>query len=61
MTVKKLTDTKAIAKAYEEGDNETIIDALLDKIEADNPGWRNSLPVDQKGAMSRRNTRRGRA
>jgi len=56
MAVKRLTDTKAIGQI----DNEKVIDALLDKIEADNPGWRASLPTDQKAAMTRRNTRRGR-
>jgi len=56
MAVKRLTDTKAI----EQIDNEKVIDTLLDKIEADNPGWRESLPADQKAAITWRNTRRGR-
>ncbi|MBT5373868.1 MAG: hypothetical protein HOI33_08140 [Rhodospirillaceae bacterium] len=56
MTVKKLTDTKAI----EQIDTEKVIDALLDEIEKGNPGWRASLPADQKDAMARRNVLRGR-
>ncbi|MBL6934019.1 MAG: hypothetical protein ISR48_01265 [Alphaproteobacteria bacterium] len=39
-------------------DDADALDAVIDKIKADNPGWENSLPQRQQDAMARRDQRR---